>query len=356
MRVAMYVHWAGVGGAEDMAIDEIKYARDRVDYIFTTEEQSGWQVTFDELNALGVPVFRTKVGDANEYRQLYAERKVDAVHVFSCGDIQPGYQAALDRGLPVVDTAACVAYPAAWGNHSGVFPVYLCKKHWSGGSGGKKEFEIITGGVDIAMLGNHSEHEKRIYKTELGFDPNRPVVGWFGRFDQFKCPFSFIDIAASARERIPDCQFAMFGGGVDLGRSIYLANEKHVPIEFRGFTRAKGKAFGCMDVFMMPTWQEAFGRVLVEAMACGVPIVTSDYPVCQEVCEQAALYAPTVRSDPMPLANAKMFADQAVKILQDVELAEFMGVTGYTRSRQLYDAQRMANEYVALYRRICPGG
>lgn len=352
MRVAIYVHWAGVGGAEDMALDEVKYAKGEVDFIFATEEQSGWQVTFDELQALGVPVFRMVKGSLEEYRQLYREQKIDLVHVFSCGDIQPGFQAAMDLGIPVVETAACVSYSAAWGQASKIQPVYLSEKHWVHGSNGKREFKVIVGGVDIERLGHHSDHEKRVYKTQLGFDPNRPVVGWFGRFDQFKCPFSFIDIADIIRHKVPDAQFVMFGGGVDLGRSIYLSTEKHVPIEFRGFTRDKASAFGCMDIYCFPTWQEAFGRVMVEAMACGVPIVTSDYPVCQEICDKAALYAPTVRSDPMPLTNAKMFADKVIEVLQDPELAEFMSLVGYNRAREQYDAKRMAAEYVQLYKQM----
>lgn len=352
LKVAMYVHYAGVGGAEDMAIDEMKYAKGEVDFIFCTEEQSGWQVTFDEIQNMGIPVHRTVKGTVEEYRQLYREQKIDVVHVFSCGDIQPGFQAAVDLGLPVVETAACVSYSAAWGNYAKVQPVYLSHKHWGHGSGGKKEFKVIVGGVDIERLGHPGTHDKRVHKTQLGFDPNRPVVGWLGRFDQFKCPFSFVDIANFVRKEIPDSQFVMFGGGVDLGRSIYLSTEKHVPIEFRGFTRDKASAFGCMDVYVMPTWQEAFGRVMVEAMACSVPIVTSDYSVCQEVCEQAALYAPTIRSDPMPLANARMFADKVVEILSDSDLAEFMANTGYVRARKLFDAKRMTREYVSLYKEL----
>jgi len=356
MRIGMYVHWAGVGGAEDMALDQIKYSRDKVEYIFATERQSGWGPTHDEMQDMGVPVHQVEGNLISNYRQLWANNRVDLVHVFACGDTLEGYQAALDMQLPVVETAACLAYSHGYEvAPSLVYPVYLCNKHWVHGSNGKKEFKVITGGVDIERLGDQSAAKKRDYKLKMGFNPDQPLVGWFGRFDQFKCPFSFVDIAKFVMTEIPNCQFAMFGNGVDYGRTIYLSTEKHVPIQFRGAVRDKGSAFGCMDVYCFPTWQEAFGRVMVEAMACGVPVVTSDHPVCQEVCGQAALYAPTVRTDPMPLPNAKMFADKIVQVLKESETASVMGTLGWQRARTLYDARRMADEYVQFYQDILAG-
>jgi len=44
------------------------------------------------------------------------------------------------------------------------------------------------------------------------------------------------------------------------------------------------------SVMVLPTQVETFGFPLVEAMACGVPVVTSDLPVTREVCGEAALY------------------------------------------------------------------
>jgi len=47
------------------------------------------------------------------------------------------------------------------------------------------------------------------------------------------------------------------------------------------------------DIFVFPSFTESFGHPLVEAMACGLPIVASDRPVNRELCGQAASYFDT---------------------------------------------------------------
>jgi len=47
------------------------------------------------------------------------------------------------------------------------------------------------------------------------------------------------------------------------------------------------------DVFIFPSFTESFGHPLVEAMACGLPVVASDMPVNRELCGEAASYFDT---------------------------------------------------------------
>jgi len=353
IRIAYYVHWAGVGGAEDMVIDQIRYSdRNEFEYIFMTEDASGWSASLDELQELGVPIHRVRGnGSVSDFRQILVDNQIQLVHVLACGDVQYGYQAAMDLQLPIVEQVACVSYSGGWERYGKVQPVYLSHKHWVHGSNGKDEFKVIVGGVDLDRC--KTNLTKQECKQKWGLDPNRLVVGWFGRFDQFKCPFSFLDIAKFVKDEFPDCQFIMFGDGVDRGRAIHLATTKSVDIRFPGFTRDKATAFGAMDVFCFPTWQESFGRVMVEAMAAQVPIVTNDYAVCKEICDASAFYIESAREDPMPLDKSKSYANAISLLLEsDDELRRKLGFYGSKRANQLYDARRSAVEYNQLYREM----
>lgn len=345
-RIGFYVHWAAVGGAEDMVIDEIRYLDNNEFHpIFFTEEQSGEGPYLDELRAMGVEVIRTD-GRVETFRDLYQQRVIELLHVYSCGDVLPGYRAALELGLPVVDSIACVAYSAGWEvAPSLVTPVYLCQKHWEHGGGGRAEFKVITGGVDFERLPVAGIVG---CKKHWGLDPARRVLGWFGRMDQFKCPFTFVDIARRVSAEMPDVQFIMFGDGHDWGRTQFLAKEAKVDIKFPGFTREKAIAFGAMDVYCFPTWQEAFGRVMVEAMAIGVPIVTADYPVCHEVCDQFALYIENARKDPMPEAVVEKYAQACIDLLR----VGGRSVGSIRHVSERFDARRMAREYQVLYKEL----
>lgn len=56
------------------------------------------------------------------------------------------------------------------------------------------------------------------------------------------------------------------------------------------------------DIFVFPSYTESFGHPLIEAMACGLPIVASDIPTNRELCGDAAIYFSTF--DASSCANA----------------------------------------------------
>lgn len=59
---------------------------------------------------------------------------------------------------------------------------------------------------------------------------------------------------------------------------------------------ATWKLYAETDIFVFPSLAESFGHPLVEAMACGLPIVASDIPVHREICGPAAAYFPVLSS------------------------------------------------------------
>jgi glycosyltransferase involved in cell wall biosynthesis len=60
--------------------------------------------------------------------------------------------------------------------------------------------------------------------------------------------------------------------------------------------------YNAADVLLFPSWAEGFGLPVLEAMACGTPVVASDIPVLREVGGEVISYAPA--SDPLALAAA----------------------------------------------------
>src|ERR1700685_564401 len=79
------------------------------------------------------------------------------------------------------------------------------------------------------------------------------------------------------------------------------------------------------DIYVTPAYTETFAHPLVEAMACGLPIVASDLPVHREICGNAAVYFP--RFSPQPLA------DQVVRVEQSSALRNHLVEHGAKRSR-----------------------
>jgi glycosyltransferase involved in cell wall biosynthesis len=95
------------------------------------------------------------------------------------------------------------------------------------------------------------------------------------------------------------------------------------------------------SVFLFPSLAEGFGLPIVEAMACGAPVVTSNRSSMPEVAGAAAeLCDPT---------DASSIGAAVAKILRDPELAEDLRRVGFKRARE-FSWDRTAQATVACYR------
>lgn len=104
-----------------------------------------------------------------------------------------------------------------------------------------------------------------------------------------------------------------------------------------------------LDVLVLPSrttasWKEQFGRVLIEAGACGVPVVGSDSGAIPEVVGQAGLI--------FPEGNVSALADALLKLHSDPKLAKRMGETGLRRAREQFSWPQVAQQMTQIYREL----
>jgi glycosyltransferase involved in cell wall biosynthesis len=102
--------------------------------------------------------------------------------------------------------------------------------------------------------------------------------------------------------------------------------------------------YSAADLFVYPSICEGFGIPLVEAMACGVPIVTSLGSSLEEVASDAAVLA-----DPYSVSS---IASAMQKILSDKAFACGLREKGLRRAADFSEA-RKAQETVNVYQRVC---
>jgi glycosyltransferase involved in cell wall biosynthesis len=94
-----------------------------------------------------------------------------------------------------------------------------------------------------------------------------------------------------------------------------------------------------------PNWKEQFGRVLVEAMACGVPVVGSSSGEIPRVIGQAGLVTPE--------GDVEALRKALERLLEDASLRRQLSEQGRARVLALYTQQRIAADTVEAYREVC---
>jgi glycosyltransferase involved in cell wall biosynthesis len=107
--------------------------------------------------------------------------------------------------------------------------------------------------------------------------------------------------------------------------------------------------FQQMDVLVVPTEttariREQFGRVIVEAMATGIPVIGSTCGAIPEVIDGAGLV--------FPERDADALADAIRRVLADADLREEFARVGRRRVEENYSWDRVASKTYELYRQI----
>jgi len=80
------------------------------------------------------------------------------------------------------------------------------------------------------------------------------------------------------------------------------------------------------EVLVFPSHSEGFGMPVLEAMACGTPVVASDAPALREICGGAALH--------VPAGNVSALAEGLGRLIENVELREELVRRGQQRARE----------------------
>jgi glycosyltransferase involved in cell wall biosynthesis len=93
-----------------------------------------------------------------------------------------------------------------------------------------------------------------------------------------------------------------------------------------------------------PNWKEQFGRVLIEAMACGVPVIGSDCGELPNVIGDAGLV--------FPEEGVEALAAHLQALRDDAALRASLAERGRARVLAHYTQRRIAEQTVAAYRQV----
>ncbi len=174
------------------------------------------------------------------------------------------------------------------------------------------------------------------------------TVGYAGRF----VPQKGLPDLLEAASGLSWVRLLLVGGGVMEAELRRRAGQSDLRgrVEFAGRVPSSvlPDLYRRMDVFVLPsrttpTWKEQFGRVLVEAMACGIPVIGSDCGEIPHVIGGAGLVYP--EGDVAALRAA-------LERLRDPALRAELGRRGRERVLDHFTQKRVAQAYLEVYREM----
>ena len=114
-------------------------------------------------------------------------------------------------------------------------------------------------------------------------------------------------------------------------------------IEYLGWQENVAQLLMTADVVCLPSYREGLPKSLIEACACGLPIVTTDTVGCREVVSDGE------NGFLVPIKSVEPLADALEKLIEDPSLRRRMGALGRIRAERLYDTQKISSSTLEVY-------
>lgn len=166
-----------------------------------------------------------------------------------------------------------------------------------------------------------------------------------GRFDYEKGNDLLLQVWKKVEKQMPDWQLDIYGNG---NREPYLLQMRQLEIDssrchlYEPINDVK-KEYLNSSVFVLPSRYEGFGLVLIEAMACGVPVVSFD-------CENGPRSIITDGEDGylIPTFDIDAFAEKLIRLMCDENLRRLMGEKAQ-KSAAKYDIDSIGLQWKQLF-------
>jgi glycosyltransferase involved in cell wall biosynthesis len=208
------------------------------------------------------------------------------------------------------------------------------------------QYRVVPLGFDLGAFAAIDDRARADARQRLDVAADGEVVSTVGRLTAIKQHRLFLDAVAAAARSRPRVLALVAGDGelrADLetyARQLGIADR----VRFLGWRRDLSAIYGATDVFMLTSRNEGTPVALIEAMASGVPGVSTDVGGVKDVIDSAEVGAR------VPDGDAAGLAAQLVRYLADPELRRRSGQRARAAVLDRYGLDRLVGDITALYR------
>lgn len=209
--------------------------------------------------------------------------------------------------------------------------------------------EVIPFGADRQLF--NTSIPRSVARVNIGMPEKEKIVLWIGRLIPEKELETMVKAIPIVAREFPSSKFLILA---------QKSEDKNYTDKILECVRKKAKEFTNLvlktnyvpypqmsfyyrsaDVFVHTSRVESFGLVLVEAMACGLPIIATSCETCREVVGASGLSFES--------GNSQALAERICRLLADDELRANLGEAGRLKASTKYTWDRAADQLLELY-------
>lgn len=181
-----------------------------------------------------------------------------------------------------------------------------------------------------------------------------PLVLFSSRILVTKGVLEYMEAIRILKQKGIQARFAL-AGRADTGNPASIPEEQIIAwkeadqVEWWGWQSNMPAALARADIFCLPSYREGVPNALLEATACGLPIVTTDTPGCRDVVTHG------VNGLLVPVKDAQAVADSLEQLITDPELRRKMGTAGREIAVN-FSSIKVNRETLAVYEKLIRSG
>ncbi|HEY9640421.1 MAG TPA: glycosyltransferase family 4 protein, partial [Coleofasciculaceae cyanobacterium] len=228
-------------------------------------------------------------GDVYQAAQSIATDRDSLVYSNQYHDSFFGWGLARLKGIPLVCYLR-LPPPSSWGIQAGlglqganrlIAISEQTKQDWMAAGFPAQKIDVVHNGIDLDKF--QPALDRSIARSRWQLAETDPVVAYVGRLDKVKGVETLLRAIALLKPELPDLKLLIAGKPL-IQQPQYqdflkqLADQLNIAdnVQFLGHVSQPAEVYQASNVVVVPSiWSEPLGRTLLEAMACGVPVVAS---------------------------------------------------------------------------------
>jgi L-malate glycosyltransferase len=222
-----------------------------------------------------------------------------------------------------------------------------------------QRLEVIDNPFDLARL-DPNRIDRHVARTNLGLRGDAPALALVGQITPWKGQEEAILALAIVRRAHPSAVLLLVGEPKFVARATRYDNRAYLrglhetvaelglgdAVRFLGEREDVPAILRACDVALLPSWDEPFGRVVVEAMAMGTPVVATSVGGPAEIIRDG------VDGVLVPPRRPEALASAVVELLNDQTRRQEVGIAARTAAIGRFGRDRHAAGVSALYRAL----